>query len=142
MALSAAAGAIVVLGALLLASGARWQAARGRTGAVAVGVIAALTNVLAAVAGPAVALWTENADWSADRQRATLQAFFLGLNLVALASLGPPHLSARLLAGCVLALAAGRVARFAVIGGIVRFAGDRLVARLERRLGRPIETVH
>ena len=103
----AAAGGVVVLGALLLASGARWRAARGRAGAVAVGVIGALTNVVAAVAGPPVALWAENADWSADRQRATLQAFFLGLNVVALASLGPPHLSGRLLGGCFLALAAG-----------------------------------
>ena len=39
------------------------------------------------------------------------------------------------------ALAAGRVARFAVIGLIVRLAGDRLVARIERKLGRPIERV-
>jgi membrane protein YqaA with SNARE-associated domain len=38
-----------------------------------------------------------------------------------------------------LALALGRVGRFGVLGLIVRFAGDRLVARLERKLGRPIE---
>jgi len=31
--------------------------------------------------------------------------------------------------------------RFAVLGLIVRFTGDRLVARLEKRLGRSIETV-
>ena len=41
----------------------------------------------------------------------------------------------------VLALALGRVGRFAVLGLVVRFAGDRLVARLEKRLGRSIETV-
>jgi membrane protein YqaA with SNARE-associated domain len=41
----------------------------------------------------------------------------------------------------VAALAAGRVARFAVVGLVVRLAGDRLLARIERRLGRPIERV-
>lgn len=41
----------------------------------------------------------------------------------------------------LLALVAGRVGRFGVLGLVVRFAGDRLVARLERRLGRSIETV-
>ena len=39
------------------------------------------------------------------------------------------------------ALAVGRAARFAIIGLIVRFAGDRLIARLERKLGRPIARV-
>jgi membrane protein YqaA with SNARE-associated domain len=39
------------------------------------------------------------------------------------------------------ALALGRVGRFGVIGLIVRFAGDRLVARLEKRLGRSIDAV-
>jgi membrane protein YqaA with SNARE-associated domain len=41
----------------------------------------------------------------------------------------------------VLALAFGRVARFGTLGLIVRFAGDRLVARLERKLGRPLDAV-
>ena len=108
----AAAGAVVVLGAALLASGARWRAARGRIGAIAIGIVAALTNVVAGVAGPPVALWTENADWDADRQRATLQAFFLGLNVVALASLGLPEVSVGLLVGCLVAMAVG-----AVLGG-------------------------
>ena len=40
-----------------------------------------------------------------------------------------------------LALAAGRAGRFAVVGLVLRYAGDRLVARMERRLGRKIEAV-
>ena len=42
----------------------------------------------------------------------------------------------------LLALALGRVGRFGVLGLVVRFAGDRLVARLEKKLGRSIEAVH
>jgi uncharacterized membrane protein YfcA len=102
-----AAGAVVVLGAGLLASGARWRRATGRAGAVGTGIVAALTNVVAGVAGPPVALWAENARWGALRQRATLQAFFLGLNLVALPSLGMPQVGAGTVVACVLAMAAG-----------------------------------
>jgi hypothetical protein len=103
----AAAGAVVVLGAALLASGARWSAARGPAGAVGTGVVAALTNVVAGVAGPPVALWAENALWAATRQRATLQAFFLGLNLVALPSLGRPHVGPAALSAYLGAMAVG-----------------------------------
>ncbi len=39
------------------------------------------------------------------------------------------------------ALAFGRIGRFGVLGLVVRYAGDRLVARLERKLGRPIARV-
>jgi uncharacterized protein len=107
---AAAAGAVVLLGVGLLASGVRWRAARGRTGAVAAGVAGALTNVLAGVAGPVVALWAANAEWPHRQQRASLQAYFLGLNCVALPSLGAPRVGPLLLAGCLVALGAGVVA--------------------------------
>ncbi len=106
---SAAAGAVVLIGVGLLASGLRWHAARGPAGAVAAGVLGALTNVVASVAGPVVALWAANAEWRADVQRASLQAYFLGLNCVALPSLGLPDVSGGLLLGCLGALAVGAV---------------------------------
>lgn len=101
------AGAVVLVGVGLLASGLRWDAARGPAGAVVAGVVAAATNVVAGVAGPMVALWAANAQWRADVQRASLQAYFLGLNCVALPSLGAPEVGGRLLAGCLGALALG-----------------------------------
>ena len=107
---AAAAGGVVLLGVALLASGVRWRAARGRAGAIAAGIGGALTNVLASVAGPVVALWAANAEWPHRQQRASLQAYFLGLNCVALPFLGAPRVSAPLLTGCVLALAVGVVA--------------------------------
>jgi uncharacterized membrane protein YfcA len=104
---AALAGAVVLIGVALLASGARWHAARGTAGAVAAGLLGAATNVVAAVAGPVVALWAANAQWPADVQRASLQAYFLGLNCVALPSLGLPSVGGGLLLGCVLALGLG-----------------------------------
>lgn len=41
----------------------------------------------------------------------------------------------------VLALGAGRLGRFGLVGLVLRFAGERLLGRLERRLGRGIEEV-
>ena len=104
---AAAAGTVVLVGVAVLALGVRWHAARGALGAVAAGVLGALTNVLAGVAGPVVALWAANAEWPARVQRASLQALFLGVNCVALPSLGTPQVSAGLLAGCLGALAVG-----------------------------------
>jgi uncharacterized membrane protein YfcA len=104
---AALAGLVVLTGVALLASGVRWKAARGSTGAVLAGVLGAATNVVAAVAGPVVALWAANAQWRADVQRASLQGYFLGLNCVALPSLGLPEVDGRLLAGCLVTLALG-----------------------------------
>lgn len=104
---AALAGTVVLVGVALLASGVRWHAARGPVGAAAAGVVGAATNVVAAVAGPVVALWAANAQWRADVQRASLQAYFLGLNCVALPSLGLPRVGLPLLLGCLAALALG-----------------------------------
>jgi uncharacterized membrane protein YfcA len=104
---AALAGAVVVGGVALLASGARWQAATGAAGAAAAGVLGAAGNVVAGVSGPVVALWAANAQWRADVARASLQAFFLGLNCVALPALGLPELGAGLLVACLVGLAAG-----------------------------------
>ena len=100
----------VVLGVAVLASGLRWHAARGRRrrGRRRRARRARRTS-LAGVAGPVVALWAANAEWPQRVQRASLQAFFLGAQLVALPSLGLPRVGAGLLAGCLAALAAGAV---------------------------------
>ena len=103
----AATGLVILLGAALLGSGVRVRAARGAGGAVAVALVAALTNVVAGVGGPPLALWAANAGWSAERSRATLQAVFLGLNLVAVASLGLPHTGARPVVAGLVALSVG-----------------------------------
>lgn len=122
---AALAGAVVLLGVALLASGARWAAARGAAGAAVAGVLAAGSNVVAGVAGPVVALWAANADWRADAQRASLQAYFLGLNCVALPSLGTPEVGLPLLLGCLAALGAG-----ALLGvPLARRVGERTARR-------------
>lgn len=104
---AALAGGVVLAGVAVLASGLRWEAARGPAGAAAAGVLGAAGNVVAGVAGPVTALWAANAEWRADVARASLQAVFLGLNAVALPSLGLPDVSGRLLLACLAGLVAG-----------------------------------
>ena len=124
-------------------------AAWAALGAVAGGLIAYAIGALAfdSIGRPLVGLLgVSDARWD------SLEGVFVrrGAMLVLLSTLSP--LSTKLV--CIgggafgipflpfaLALAAGRVARFAVVGLIVRLAGDRLMARLQRRLGRPVETL-
>lgn len=123
---AALAGAVVVAGVLLLASGLRWDAARGPAGAAVAGVLGAAGNVVAGVAGPVVALWAANTEWRADVSRASLQAFFLGLNCVALPSLGLPRVGADLLLACLVGLAAGSLLGIP----LARRVSDRAARRL------------
>jgi len=101
------AGAVVLLGVALLTRGARWPGADGTAGTVGAGVLGATTNLVAGIAGPVVAVWAVATPWRADVQRASLQAYFLGLNCVALPSLGLPSVGAPLALACVVALGAG-----------------------------------
>jgi len=114
--LRGAAGAVIVLGAAVVASGR--TADTGLPGGVAAGLASATMNVLASAGGPAVAVYAAGARWDTLRTRATLQAYFLCLNVVTLLTLGPPHWSATravtliaalLMGTAVGALAAGRV---------------------------------
>ena len=100
------------------------SSSRPDRGAVAAGVLGALTNVLAGVAGPVVALWAANAEWPHRVQRASLQAFFLGLNCVALPSLGAPEVDAPVLAGCLVVLLGG-----ALLGAPLAHRVDERIAR-------------
>jgi len=118
------AGCAILGGVGMLASGRRLGWAAGRAGAVAAGAISAGMNVVAASGGPPVALWMANAGWEAAAARATLQAYFLTLNVVALASLGPPRLGY----GRVLPLLAALL-----VGALV---GARVARRVDDRMAR------
>jgi uncharacterized protein len=103
-ALRALAGTVIVLGAALVAAGRARDT--GLVGGVVAGMVSATMNVLASAGGPAVAVYAAGAQWDPLRVRATLQAYFLVLNIVTLATLGTPHWSAAqaiVLVACLLA---------------------------------------
>jgi uncharacterized membrane protein YfcA len=104
-ALRAAAGAVIVVGALLVAAGRTRDT--GLVGGVVAGLVSATMNVLASAGGPAVAVYATGARWDPARLRATLQAYFLSLNVVTVLTLGTPHWSGRRAVVLVGALLAG-----------------------------------
>jgi uncharacterized membrane protein YfcA len=103
--LRAAAGAVIVIGAVLVALGRTRDT--GVAGGVVAGLVSATMNVLASAGGPAVAVYATGARWDALRLRATLQAYFLSLNVVTLLTLGAPHWSVGDAATLVSALVVG-----------------------------------
>lgn len=118
------AGGVVLAGTLLLAGGLRWPAAGGRAGMVASSLLAAGTNIIAGVGGPPVALWAENAGWAVAPQRATLQAYFLGTNAVAITFLGLPTAGPGVFLSCLAALLSG-----ALLGPLVLRRISEITAR-------------
>ena len=104
------AGLAAVLGALTLAVGVRCRAARSTAGMVGAAVLSAGMNDAAGIGGPAVALWADNAGWPHERTRGTLQVYFLGLNAVALVTLGLPSQSGARYGGMLAALVVGSLA--------------------------------
>ena len=107
-ALRFAAGAVVVVGAGLVAAGRTRDT--GTAGGVVAGLASATMNVLASAGGPAVAVYAAGAGWDPVRLRATLQAYFLALNIVTLLTLGAPHWSWTQAVVLVVCLLAGSVA--------------------------------
>jgi uncharacterized membrane protein YfcA len=123
-ALRAAAGVAIVVGAALVAAGR--TADTGVVGGVVAGLVSAAMNVLASAGGPAVAVYAAGARWDPARLRATLQAYFLSLNVMTVATLGAPHWGASRAAVLVACLLAGSVAGALVAG--------RVSAALARRV--------
>ena len=89
--LTVGAGVFILAGVVVLARGIKVRAAAGRGGAVGAGAMSGAMTVIAGAGGPPVVLYTVNAGWAPMATRATLQAFFLSLNFVALLGLGVPR---------------------------------------------------
>jgi uncharacterized protein len=104
---SVAAGVATLLAAGLLAFGLRASRLRGTGGAVAAGVTSAAMNVVSGIGAPTVAMYAQNAGWPVATTRATLQVYFLSLNVVTLASLGLPRLRPLLVVGLAAGFALG-----------------------------------
>ncbi|MET4581554.1 putative membrane protein YfcA [Conyzicola nivalis] len=112
-ALTIAAGVVIVTATGLVVSGYAPKVIDTTGGVVLVGAVSGIFTIVAAVSGPPVTLLAVQRKWPPDVARATMQAFFLPLNLLALLLFGP--IDADLadvwwaVGGCVLGLIAGSV---------------------------------
>ena len=124
--LTIVAGVLVLLAAAALATGARWRALRGTGGVVVAGGVSAAMNVASGVGGPAVAMYALNAGWPPTEMRPTLQLYFLGLNVISIAALGPPD---GVGAGSMVGLLGGVLVGFVLGGPLARRADAAAVRR-------------
>ena len=107
-ALTVLAGALCLLGVLAVARNRPVRRLDGATGRATIGALSGAMNVAAGIGGPPVVLFGLNAGWAPKAGRSTLQAFFLGINVVALATLGlPDRLPPLVAVGMVLGLGIG-----------------------------------
>lgn len=101
--LTVAAGALCLAATAMVATGWRRNRPPGPAASVAAGGVSGAMNVVAGIGGPPVVVYGLTAGWPAEVARPTLQAFFLGINVVAIPSLGvtsvPLVLPLALLAG-------------------------------------------
>lgn len=91
--LTVLAGALCLVGVLIVARGRTFARLGGRGGAAITGALSGAMSVMTGVGGPPVVLFGATAGWAPEVSRPTLQLFFLGSGLVAIATLGlPPDL--------------------------------------------------
>ena len=88
--LTVVAGALCLIGVGMVARSRTPQRVTGAVGTIVTGAVSGSMNVTAGIGGPPVVLFGTTAGWSPEVARPTLQTFFLGINLVALATLGWP----------------------------------------------------
>jgi uncharacterized protein len=100
-------GCAILLATALLISGRRFGWIDGPGGALAAGAASGVLNVLAAAAGPPVALFATHRRWPPQVAAATLQAYALPLNLITLAALGLPAIQMSHLASAITGLSIG-----------------------------------
>lgn len=124
--LTIAAGIVIVVATMLVVRGRGLKAIAGARGVVLVGAASGVFTVVAAVSGPPVTLLAIERGWPPDTTRATMQAFHLPLNIVALIVLGPVSATTGemwwAVGGCVLGAAAGALAARRVPARAVRSA--------------------
>lgn len=109
--LTVVAGLLCLVGVIAVARGRSIKRLTGTVGTVLVGGLSGAMNVAAGIGGPPVVLFGATAGWSPEVARPTLQAFFLGINAVALLTLGPPdHVAAGVIGAAALGLVLGQVA--------------------------------
>ncbi len=125
-ALTISAGVVIVVGTMLVARGRAMRMIDGTGGVVLVGAVSGMFTVLAGVGGPPVTLLAVQRRWAPDVSRATMQAFFLPLNILALTMLGPLPADFSdawwAVGGCVLGVLGGTLAARRVSARIVRRA--------------------
>lgn len=107
--LAVTAALITIAASVALGMGLEMRRASGKAGAAVAGALSGASNAIAGISGPPVALYAINCGWPLHQLKATLQAYFLSLNVVAIAFLGLPRIEPAPFLGLAAGLAGGAV---------------------------------
>ncbi|MET0885396.1 MAG: TSUP family transporter [Mycetocola sp.] len=125
-ALTILAGVVILLAAVLVVRGRTMKIIDTSSGVVLVGAVSGVFTIVAGVSGPPVTLLAVQRKWLPDVTRATMQAFFLPLNILAILLLGPVDTNLAnvwwAVGGCVLGLLAGSLGARRIPAPAVRWA--------------------
>ncbi|MHA6626545.1 TSUP family transporter [Pseudonocardia sichuanensis] len=108
--LAVTAGGLVLIALLAVLASERARVLRGTPGAITAGAVSGLMNVTAGVGGPAISLYGLSTGWAGRPFVATLQFYFLLLNIASITAKGWPALTPATWVVAVGALASGALA--------------------------------
>lgn len=111
-------GSLVIVALIAVTMNERARVFRGTAGGAAAGALSGFMNVTAGVGGPPIVLYRLSIDWAHVPYVATVQVYFIGLNVASLAARGAPDLTA----------ATWVVVVGALVGGLI--VGERLAGRV------------
>jgi len=103
-------GLLVTVAVVVIGSGVRVPALRGRGGALTAGAASGFMNASAGVGGPAVSLYAVNAEWSVAEFVPNAQFYGVVVNAFSVAAKGVPHLATPVWSPAVGGMAVGTVA--------------------------------
>lgn len=113
--LSIVVGLLILVGITATVASERARVFKGTPGLLSAGFLSGFMNAIAAIGGPAVALYALSTGWAHASFVATIQLYFFGLSATTLVARGLPHLDAAQWAVAVAALVAGQLLGSALI---------------------------
>ena len=116
--LSILVGVLVIVALIAVMSNERARVFTGTAGGAAAGSLSGFMNVTAGVGGPPIVLYQLSTNWAHGPYVATVQVYFIGLNIASLLAGGAPGLEAATWTAVIVAL----------FGGLL--LGDRLARRV------------
>jgi uncharacterized membrane protein YfcA len=122
-------GVLVLVALTAVIADERARVFRGSSGRAAAGFLSGFMNVTAGVGGPPIVLYRLSTDWPHTPYVATVQVYFIGLNMASLVARGRPELDTTTWFGAIGALVVGLV------------IGDRLAQRVTESKARMLIVV-
>lgn len=120
-------GCLVVLAIVAMLADERFRVFRGLPGLFGAGFLSGFMNVIAGVGGPTIALYKLSTNWDQREFLATVQVYFMSINVGAVLALGWPQIDQVVWAGALGGLVVGIVLGHLLVKRVPVEVASRLV---------------